>query len=154
MIVVKRRQTEHAIVYASIRRQANEDPRFRGRREAEQPLSVEAARRLISHSPNSVVLGAFDQEVFDQEDLTGIVSMEWMGPSATLFGLFVVPGYRRQGVARALIETLSLEATKVSCRNLKLDLLKQNKHAITLYESMGFRQVGTDGEGFQFDLLL
>ncbi|HIG43563.1 MAG TPA: hypothetical protein EYQ14_23975 [Gammaproteobacteria bacterium] len=53
-----------------------------------------------------------------------------------------------------MIETLSLEATKVSCRNLKLDVLKQNKHAITLYESMGFRQVGTDGEGFQFDLLL
>ena len=122
---------------------------FRGRREPEQPLSVEESQRILSNPPNNVVLGAFDES-----RLIGMVSMGWLGVNATLFGLFVIPNYRRRQVAKTLIKALSFEAAKVSCRNLKLEVLQQNAAAIALYESMGFLRTSTDSEDSQFILSL
>ncbi len=52
--------------------------------------------------------------------------------------LYVRPGFRRQGMARRLAETILAEARSIGYTTMKLDTLATMLPAIQLYESLGF----------------
>ena len=54
----------------------------------------------------------------------------------------VHPDWRRQGIAEQLIENLIEELKKRGSHALMLEVRASNAPAISLYEKMGFRQVG------------
>lgn len=57
-------------------------------------------------------------------------------------GLGVLAAYRRQGVARVLMQSLIEAASELGVWNLTLRVRTFNEPAIALYESLGFRRVG------------
>ena len=65
-----------------------------------------------------------------------------VAPFAHLVRLFVDPGARGRGVARALLDEVEKEATKRG-RALSLDVVTRDHAALALYASRGWRRVGT-----------
>ena len=62
-----------------------------------------------------------------------------------LWGMYVVPEARNQGVARALIDELWVRAEQISeLEQIHLAVVTANQSAYRLYQSMGFATYGTD----------
>ena len=61
-------------------------------------------------------------------------------PVAFLEGLYVVPGSRRQGVARVLVESVMKWASAEGCSELASDSLLDNSAAHAAHRSLGFEE--------------
>ena len=74
--------------------------------------------------------------------LAGYVGSQSVLGWADMMNLAVAPEFRRQGVAEMLVQMLEqqLKMEKVSC--LTLEVRTSNLPAITLYQKLGFAQVG------------
>ena len=55
--------------------------------------------------------------------------------------MFVRPGFQRRGVGRRLADLILAEAREVGYRRMRLDTSWRQADAISLYTSLGFRQV-------------
>jgi len=62
-------------------------------------------------------------------------------PVAFLEGLYVVPDARRQGVARALVESVVKWASDEGCTELASDALIDNSTAHAVHRSLGFKEM-------------
>lgn len=91
--------------------------------ELENPLSL----WLVAEENGQVFGYVGSQTVLDESDMMNIA---------------VDPRFRRQGIARALIETLIAELAKMGSRCLRLEVRVSNENARALYERMGFQQLG------------
>ncbi len=58
-------------------------------------------------------------------------------PGIYLEDLFVLPAYRRRGIATALLQELKRIATEQNCGRLEWSVLAWNQSAIAFYERMG-----------------
>jgi ribosomal-protein-alanine N-acetyltransferase len=63
------------------------------------------------------------------------------GKSAHLISIGVLRMYRRRGVGTALIQRL-LASLNARVKELRLEVKRDNREAIVLYEELGFKQVG------------
>ena len=61
-------------------------------------------------------------------------------PVAFLEGLYVVPGVRRQGVARTLVESVVKWALGEGCTELASDALLDNRAAHAAHRALGFEE--------------
>lgn len=75
----------------------------------------------------------------DGDTVAGYIGSQTVLGEADMLNLAVAPKYRRQGVGRKLVEEL---VTKLDAHCLTLEVRFSNQPAQTLYESMGFVQVG------------
>ena len=91
--------------------------------ELENPLSL----WLVAEENGQVFGYVGSQTVLDESDMMNVA---------------VDSGHRRQGIARALIETLIAELAKMGSRCLRLEVRVSNESARALYERMGFQQLG------------
>ena len=91
--------------------------------ELENPLSL----WLVAEENGQVFGYVGSQTVLDESDMMNVA---------------VDPGFRRQGVARTLIETLIAELSKMGSRCLRLEVRVSNENARALYARMGFQQLG------------
>lgn len=91
--------------------------------ELENPLSL----WLVAEENGQVWGYVGSQTVLDESDMMNVA---------------VDPGFRRQGVARALIATLIAELSKMGSRCLRLEVRVSNENARALYARMGFQQLG------------
>ena len=91
--------------------------------ELENPLSL----WLVAEENGQVFGYVGSQTVLDESDMMNIA---------------VDPRFRRQGIARALIETLIAELAKMGSRCLRLEVRVSNENARALYARMGFQQLG------------
>ena len=91
--------------------------------ELENPLSL----WLVAEENGQVFGYVGSQTVLDESDMMNVA---------------VDPGFRRQGVARALIEALIAELSKMGSRCLRLEVRVSNENARALYARMGFQQLG------------
>ena len=91
--------------------------------ELENPLSL----WLVAEENGQVFGYVGSQTVLDESDMMNVA---------------VDPGFRRQGIARALIETLIAELAKMGSRCLRLEVRVSNENARALYERMGFLKLG------------
>lgn len=55
--------------------------------------------------------------------------------------LYVKPEYRRRGIGRELAERIISEAKAIGYRRMRLDTISNMVEAITLYRSLGFREI-------------
>jgi len=101
----------------------------------------------VSDHPDSdeLVFGAFEGA-----RLVGVAgirfgSREQTKHRATLFGLYVLPGFRGQTVARSLVEAvLSHARSTPGTQVVQLSVTEENTSAISLYEACGFVAYGTE----------
>ncbi len=69
-------------------------------------------------------------------------SMEFGGPDAFIEDLFVRPGARRQGVAKALLDALFAEFRRRGVLAIHVEVGHENDAAGGLYEAFGMRSEG------------
>lgn len=154
-------ETRHSIVsiralspadaesYRSVRLLAlhEQPPAFGSLPEDEPNLSEIAAR--LAESGDRCFFGAFQDD-----QLIGIVRISRYSASnekhrAYLGGLYVLPAFRCEGCGRSLVkQALSWAANMQSIRRVNLTVVTQQKAAICLYQSLGFRIYGTEQETF------
>lgn len=91
--------------------------------ELENPLSL----WLVAEENGQVYGYVGSQTVLDESDMMNVA---------------VDPRFRRQGIARALIEVLIAELAKMGSRCLRLEVRVSNESARALYARMGFQQLG------------
>ena len=75
----------------------------------------------------------------DGEEVVGYVGSQTVLQEADMMNVAVRDSHRRRGIARALVEEL---IRQLDAYQLTLEVRQSNAPAISLYESMGFTQVG------------
>lgn len=78
----------------------------------------------------------------DQGKVAGYVGSQTVIDSSDMMNIAVAESYRRQGVAQMLIEKLIDELKERQSMYLLLEVRVSNTPAISLYEKMGFQQIG------------
>ena len=76
------------------------------------------------------------------DTLMGYVGSQTCLDETDMMNIAVSPAFRRQGVARALIEALVAALREKGSKRLTLEVRASNTPAIRLYDSLGFAQVG------------
>lgn len=111
--------------------------------ERERPLSVVAER--LAPTPGHAVFGAFSAS-----RLAGVVGLHREEPrklahKAFIWGMYVVPEYRKRGLGRRLVETALEHAESMTgLRQVSLGVNARNDAAIRLYEAVGFERFGVE----------
>jgi len=71
---------------------------------------------------------------------------------AIIWGMYVAPEHRRQGIGRKLVaRALDYALTELNVLIVNLGVNTENKEALALYESVGFRTYGTERGFLQID---
>jgi ribosomal-protein-alanine N-acetyltransferase len=89
--------------------------------------------------PTSVCLGAFEA---GSDRLVGYVIVSRYVDAWHVMNLVVATDWRRQGVARRLLEELFERTRDEARRGFTLEVRASNDAAMRLYETMGFRAQG------------
>ena len=90
---------------------------------------------------------------FDGSKLVGTVALEFSEKQKTkhkalFIGMYVLPNWRRNGVARALVQAaIDHCRSRKSIRAIQLEATDGNSPAITLYQSLGFKEFGIEPLG-------
>lgn len=129
-------------------RALQEQPPAFGALPEDEPTRSELVQRLVA-SDDRCFFGAFQGG-----QLLGILRFSrYSAPNekhrAYLAGLYVLPPFRRHGCGRSLIrEALNRASNAAGIRRVNLTVVTQQKAAIRLYQSFGFRIYGTEQETF------
>ena len=78
----------------------------------------------------------------DGDTLIGYVGSQTCLDETDMMNIAVSPAFRRQGIAKGLIEALVAALREKGSRQLTLEVRASNVPAIRLYNSLGFIQVG------------
>lgn len=125
MIRYERMKEAHVAQIAELEKQCFSDPWSEKSvaSELENPLAL-----WLAAVENGRVLGyAGSQTVMDETDMMNIA---------------VHPDFRHQGIAKGLIESLIAELKERGSRCLTLEVRLSNMPAVSLYEKLGFAQIG------------
>ena len=74
--------------------------------------------------------------------VAGYVGSQSVMEESDMMNVAVHPDFRRQGIARLLIDELIRALKEKNCTSLSLEVRASNAPAIGLYEALGFSQVG------------
>lgn len=118
-------QEQHIPQIAALEKQCFSDPWSEAavRSELENPLSL-----WLVAERNGAVLG--------------YIGSQMVPPEADMMNLAVAPEVRRQGIADALIGELIRRLSMKDVTSLSLEVRVSNTAARSLYEKLGFRQIG------------
>jgi len=110
--------------------------------EVDTPLQIVSDR--LAALPDSAVFG-----YFSDEKLQGVVGIarerrRKLGHKAIIWGMYVAPESRLQGIGRHLVERALLHARDLGVRTVNLGVNTRNTPAIALYEAMGFKTYGME----------
>jgi RimJ/RimL family protein N-acetyltransferase len=116
---------------------------------AAQPYSIWAD--LVAHS-----LGEGDRVIFISEVQGKLVGMAGVNRSpmkntrhsGSVWGVYVQPAWRGQGVATALVQACIDWGKRKGLATLRLGVITDNLTAIHCYENCGFRSCGVDPKAF------
>jgi len=78
----------------------------------------------------------------DDGKVAGYIGSQVAFPEADVMNVAVRPEYRRRGIGQILVEMLTTHLRNMDCESLTLEVRASNLPAITLYEKLGFTQVG------------
>jgi ribosomal-protein-alanine N-acetyltransferase len=84
----------------------------------------------------------FNGAVISQGQLQGFYIGEVAGPDHTLMDICVAPQFQRQGIAKALLNDFIAVSEAANAENLFLEVRASNIGAISLYQWVGFSEVG------------
>jgi ribosomal protein S18 acetylase RimI-like enzyme/predicted ester cyclase len=142
-----------AHAYLVLRREALlESPlAFASSPEDDVASSVEAVRELLQRSPESVLFGAFQNHLIGAVGLYRDRHLK-SSHKAHLWGMYVMPGHRRQGVGSELLDAALRHAGRLSGVSwIHLCVTSAAGGAQRLYERAGFRVWGTEPDALRHD---
>ncbi len=98
--------------------------------------TVERIERHIRHEDSVVAIARV------RTQLAGFAIMQYGDTTAHLNLLAVEPAFRRQGIARRLVQWLEESAVVAGTFTISLELRADNVVAERFYESLGYREIG------------
>jgi ribosomal protein S18 acetylase RimI-like enzyme len=106
-------------------------------------FNEEAARSglnktLLDPTVGSAYLILADEEVAGYLLLTSCFSLEQQGKFILLDELYIREQFRRRGLARSAVQFAETVCRKMGIKSLRLEVIRKNKPAQALYDSMGF----------------
>ncbi len=101
----------------------------------DQPWPAAEIERLMR------IMGGF-AVVAAAEAPQGFVLARTVADEGEILTLAVAPAFRRQGIARALVEAAAAEAARRGCGRLFLEVAEDNPGAIALYQAAQFQAAG------------
>lgn len=105
--------------------------------------------QMKADSPNEVELVAeVDGRIVGQAGIEAIGRTDKVKHRAD-FGISIDQGYWGLGIGRALTKACITLAKQAGYRQLELQAVADNGHALALYESEGFREFGRNPRGFR-----
>jgi ribosomal protein S18 acetylase RimI-like enzyme len=121
-------------------------------KQAEKIPLKEHAKRLNLARSEGVVVGAFEKNQL--VGVGGLLRHDGIKErhKAFIWGLYVLPKFRKRGIGRAILNRLV--ATAISIKGLiivKLAVESSNNPAKKLYESFGFRVIGREPKALRVD---
>jgi ribosomal protein S18 acetylase RimI-like enzyme len=139
----------HAAEYRAIMLQAyaSEPDAFTSTVAEREPLPLDWWASRIS---DQSILPALVVGAFVGARLVGVAGLtferrERTKHKATLFGVYVLPEFRGQGIARALVEAALAHARSTpGTQVVQLTVTQSNTPAVQLYESCGFASFGIE----------
>jgi ribosomal protein S18 acetylase RimI-like enzyme len=145
MVSIRRLESGDADAFSALRLGGlRESPSsFAASYEDEMRLTRDEFRIRVSPTDESWVLGAFD----DASLMVGCIG--WyrergakVAHKSHIWGMYVVPGHRRHGIARALVRELISRVEQLpGIRQIELSVAVGNPDAARLYEGEGFERV-------------
>ncbi len=102
----------------------------------DDPWDADVLARILALS------GSFGCLAWDDADPVGFALARDLGEEIEILSLGVLPGRRRLGVGRGLLDWLAAEAAQRGARSLVLEVAIGNDAARRLYAAFGFVQVG------------
>ena len=113
--------------------------------EEECDIALPVVAERLQHRHDRAVFGAFQGD-----ELVGLVGLKRQEPrklshKAYVWGMYVAPAVRKQGVGRRLMaRALSVALSELQVRQVNLCANADNQAAIALYERMGFKAFGRE----------
>jgi RimJ/RimL family protein N-acetyltransferase len=150
--LIRELQDDDAYAYADLRREALlEAPlAFVSSPDDDLVSSAEAVREQLRRTPDSVIIGAFRQRLVGALGLYRDPHVK-LSHKAHLWGMYVVPSHRRQGIASELLAAaLRHAATLPGVSWVHLGVSSAAPDARRLYERAGFRVWGTEPEALRY----
>lgn len=121
-------------------------------RDEEAARSLDEVVERIRPTRTQAVFGAFDGNALI--GITGVrrEALAQASHKATIWGVFVDPSYRRQGIAQSLLDAATAHAAHAwHCMQLMLSVNAINASARRLYASQGFVRFGTEPRALVVD---
>ena len=140
-MMIRELSTDDVAIYRDLRLQAlREHPEaFSTSAEDFEQRSLESIAQRLEPSPTQFTLGAFLNEAyvgsltFVQEERTKLRHR------GHIFGTYVAPEARRQGIAKALLQEAIHRARRLNdLETIVLSVTTTNASAVKLYKSLGF----------------
>ena len=78
----------------------------------------------------------------DDDRVVGYIGSQTVCGETDVMNIAVHPDYRRRGIGQILIEELVREVKNLGSISLTLEVRSSNAPAVSLYEKLGFSQVG------------
>lgn len=100
------------------------------------PWSIQSIRSEISN-PLSLWLAAVEGDI-----VLGYIGSQSVLGEADMMNLAVSEDHRKQGIAQGLVEALVQQLKENGVYRLTLEVRVSNEAAISLYEKLGFQQIG------------
>ena len=85
---------------------------------------------------------AFWLVAMEENQVAGYIGSQTVMDETDMMNVAVHPDYRRKGIAEALINDLVENLKKMGSHCLTLEVRASNVPAITLYEKLGFTEIG------------
>ena len=98
-----------------------------------------SANSITSELDNKL---AFWLVAMEEDQVAGYIGSQTVMDETDMMNVAVHPDYRRKGIAEALINDLVENLKKMGSRCLTLEVRASNVPAITLYEKLGFTEIG------------
>jgi ribosomal protein S18 acetylase RimI-like enzyme len=92
----------------------------------------EAVRGVLARDADSLLLAVAGGQVI------GTLIVGWDGWRANLYRLAVLPGWRRRGVARTLVEAGEARLLELGARRVAAVAISEHEHATGFWRSMGY----------------
>ena len=123
-----------------------DDPKaFSSSVEEHQKLAIDEVRRRLNGNADSFVVGAFEER-----RLVGIAGFHHESGlksrhKGRIWGVYLTPSYRAQGVGRKMLEALLQRAATVNgLEQVQLSVTATQTAALALYRSLGFESFGCE----------
>ena len=100
------------------------------------PWSESGLNEEIDNPQSHFIVAVEDQKIL------GYIGVQEIVGEAYITNIAVFPEYRRQGVARKLLEKAIDDAKQRECMFITLEVRKSNSNAIALYDKLDFKNVG------------
>jgi len=114
-------------------------------------LSKEQRYQEYMDFPYQFLLGALNE----REEILGMIGFSCdknrkkLRHKCRIWGMYVTPEERGQGIATALVQSVLETAEEIDCEQVQLSVGTKNKESYSLYLRMGFQVYGTESHAMK-----